>query len=277
MLVWDLVSGKELCVFSRFDDYPLGSAAVSADGKIVCCRGARRINLDLPEQYRKLGPDPAPVAQAAWYAEWGVWAWTRELLLRERLAGHEVPALLLARSDWMCGDTDGAREAFDLAVARHETPAWYATLCMSVGNDPLVIHFTQPATRPSDPVESHPLSLPLAGSVLSAGDVKDLIPLIGKEVTVEGIVAESVWSKNAKHLDIVFQGDTEDTPGLVCVLHRENRAAFDAAFDSDARTAFSGARLRVHGTLIPYTGKRAELKGWPQIDLEDVKQVTIVK
>ena len=102
-------------------------------------KGTGRINLLLARRYRDLLHDPAPAARAEWYGEWGVWAWARELLERERVAGRDCPPLLLARANWMCGDYDSARRAFNLAVARHEAPAWYAALCLTVADTPPTI------------------------------------------------------------------------------------------------------------------------------------------
>jgi serine/threonine protein kinase/WD40 repeat protein len=275
--VWDLISGKEQGILCNGDDLAVNTVAVSADGKIVFSRAARRINLRLPEEYRELQADPSPVAQAAWDAQWGVWGFARELLLREQLAGHEVPQLLLARADWMCGDIEGARKAFGLAVDRRETPAWYAALCLSVSDNPKIIPAGAPATRPTDPIESNSLAPPLADGVLGAENVDDLKQLMGKEVTVEGVVYQSLWNKNGKHMDIFFRGQDEDAPGLICLISSANRRKFDDAFNSDASAAFSGARLRVHGTLGPYSGKHPEYKGRPQIELDDPTQVTVVK
>jgi serine/threonine protein kinase/WD40 repeat protein len=275
--VWDLISGNEQGILCNGDDFKDNTVAVSADGKIVFGRAARRINLRLPEQYRQLQADPSPVAQAAWDAQWGVWGFARALLLREELAGQKVPQLLLARADWMCGDIEGARKAFELAVDRHETPPWYAALCLSVSDDPKIIPAGAPASRPTDPIEPSPLAPPPAEGVLAAENVDDLNQLMGKEVTVEGVVYQSLWSKNGNHMDIFFSGREDNAPALICVISSANRRKFDDAFNSDASSAFSGARLRVRGTLGPYSGKHAEYKGWPQIELDDPAQVTVVK
>ena len=114
----------------------------------------------------------------------------RELLLREKDAGRDVDALLLARADWMCGDMDGARQEFSAAVARNEVPAWYADLCLSVDDTPLALADRPPAARPPDPPQGKAVASDLAPGVISAADLPALKAAInnGNEITIEGFV-----------------------------------------------------------------------------------------
>lgn len=274
---WDLTTGQEQCVLYSGDYFDRGSMTTSRDGTVVIAKGARVIDLKLPEQFRALSHDSSPSVRAAWYASWGAWSWARQLLMREQAAGHDVPALLLARANWACGDNEGARHAFDLAVRHHEVPDWYAAMCLTVGDVPLTVPPRTSTLRPPDPIETRPLPPPLADGIIAASSVAELKGVIGHDVIVEGVVKESLWSKRAKHLEIVFEGDPDGTPGLICLLSHKNRDAFDAAFEGDAAQAFANARLRIKGNLILYNGKEVSLKGWPEIELEDPKQVTIVK
>jgi len=276
--IWDLATGEpQILLAQRVGFGRRQCMATTPDGKTVYAAHNGRINLMLPRLYRELQSNPSALVRAQWYAEWGAWAWVRELLVREQTAGHRVPSLLLARAHWMCGDMAGARREFDAAVALREVPAWYADLCLSVDETPLTVADQAPASRPPDPPRWKAVASDLPPGVLSAADLPALKAALGKDIVAEGFVRESLWSKKGKHLTIKFAGKSEQEVGLVCVVSHKDREAFDDAFDDDAAAAFSGARLRVRGKLVPYDGKVAELKGWPQIDLDDPKQVTIVK
>jgi WD40 repeat protein/tetratricopeptide (TPR) repeat protein len=286
--VFEMASGRERLVLdSTLDDlavtstytgtyYP-NSMAASPDGAIVVAKGAGRISFTLPRLYRELLRAPSPLRQTDFYSEWGLWAWVRELLERERAAGRDCPPLLLARANWMCGDYKSARRAFDLAVATHATPAWYAALCSSVGDNPPTAAPLPATPRPKDTLEQLPAAEPLPEGVLAAAELPVLTSLIGKEVVVEGVVSDSAWSRSGKVMNIRFAGVEEGKLGLFSCLFLKDRAAFDSAFGGDAAGAFSGARLRIRGALDHYGGFDFSLKGQPQMILTDPKQVTIVE
>jgi WD40 repeat protein/tRNA A-37 threonylcarbamoyl transferase component Bud32 len=286
---WDRDSGHDELVLDPIGQDYVNNMRVSPDGTVVYAVHDGRINLAWPRQYRELLRSGSPISRAVWYAEWGLWNWTRELLERERAAGHDVPALLSARACWMCGDQQRARHAFELAVARKEVPAFYADLCLSALETPPVIQPGSPGPREPDNFPASVASAPLGKEMLSTADVQTLKSMIGKEVTAEGLVATSLWTRKGKHLYVEFAGTEEDAPpsdavggnsnpvGLVCEISENYREEFDKAFGGDAASAFTGARLRVHGRIQPYDGKDAALKGWPQIKLKDPTQVAIVR
>ena len=245
------------------------------DGKAVIAKGSARINLLLPRLYRELSRNPSPVAQAEWYAEYGLWAWTRELLEREHAAGREVPALSMARANWMCGDYVAARGAFEQAVARREVPAGYAELCLAVGDTPPTIDLLPPKVRHSigaDPTE------PVLGSPttpLAASDSTALRERAGHDVVVEGDAIESLWSSTGKVMQIQFAGDKQNKLGLQCAILEVNRKKFDSAFAGDVADALGGARLRVRGKLTTFGGYN-DIQGRPEIIVDEPQQVTIL-
>jgi len=283
-----MASGRERLVLdSTFDDraatstdtgtYGPNTLAASGDGTVVVAKGTGRINLLLARRYRDLMRNTSPVALAQWYAEWSTWAWARELLERERIAGRDCPPLLLARASWMCGDYDSARRAFDLAAGRHEVPVWYTALCLSVADTPPTIAPPPAVARPKDIHDHPPAAKPLPDGVLAAGELQALNSLIAKDVIVEGVVTDCAWSRSGKVMNITFASVEAGKSGLLAFVFLKNRAAFDRAFDGDAATAFSGARLRLRGTLVRYGGFDEVLKGRPSISLTDPKAVTIVE
>jgi serine/threonine protein kinase/WD40 repeat protein len=285
---FEMPTGRERLVLdSTFDDratattdtgtYGINTLAASGDGAIAIAKGTGRISFTLPRRYRELSLAPSLLRQADLYAEWGLWAWVRDLLERERAAGRPCPALLLARADWMCGDYDAARRAFDLAASRHEAPAWYAKLCGSVGDTPPTIAPMAAVARPKDPLEQMPATAPLPDGILAAAEIPVLKARISQDVVVEGVVANTAWSRSGKVMNIHFASVEEGKSGLFCCVFLKERAAFDAAFGGDVASAFSGARLRIRGTLVPYGGFDDSLKGGPELILSDPQQVTIVE
>jgi hypothetical protein len=215
--------------------------------------------------------------RAAAYARFGLWPWAGQLIDAERSAGRDVPPLLAARAHWMCNDLPTARRYFQQAVAGGEIPQWYVEACLAAGSGGRIITPLPAAPRGADPQAPAAVE-PLAAGVISAADISTLQTMIGteNEVVVEGTVLESKWSKQGKHMTVLFAG-SEGKTGLVCTLSRKDREAFDAAFDGDVASALAGKRLRVRGEIVNYDGKSADLKGWPQIVLKDPKQVQILK
>jgi eukaryotic-like serine/threonine-protein kinase len=283
---WDMSTRHEQLVLdSTFDEraitntdtsnYAINTLAASDDGTSAMAKGIGRLDFTLPRRYRELQRDASPVARAEWYAQWGLWAWTRAVLQREQAAGREVPAVLLARASWMCGDYEAARRAFDLAVTAREVPASYAALCLTVGDTPPTTAARASAARTPDPGARAAATAPLPKGVLAAADVGAIKAMTGQDIIVEGVVTDSAWSRTGKVMNIQFAG--HGTPGLFCCVFQAKRAAFDAAFGGDAAAQFSGARIRLRGKLVVYAGFDPALKGWPEIILDDPQQVTIVQ
>ena len=286
--VFEMAPGRERLVLdSTFDDrataatdtgtYGINTLAASGDGSIAIAKGTGRISFTLSRRYRELSLAPSPLRQADLYAEWGLWAWVRDLLERERVAGRQCPAALLARANWMCGDYDSARRGFDLAVGRHELSAWHGALCASVGDTPPTTAPLPAVSRPKDPLEQSPAAEPLPDGILAAAEVPALLSQMGKEVVVEGVVADSAWSRSGKVMNIRFASVEEGKNGLFSCIFLKDRATFDGAFSGNVASAFSGAHLRLAGTLVLYGGFDEAMKGTPQMILTNPAQVTIVE
>jgi serine/threonine protein kinase/tetratricopeptide (TPR) repeat protein/WD40 repeat protein len=282
--VWDLTTGSEELVLESIPHYvtkqfsghiyDLNTLLATPDGKVIVAKGTGRINLKLPSQYRELQQNTSPVARAEWYAEWGLWTWSRQLLQRERSAGRDVPALLLARADWLCSDYEGAKRAFELAVARAEVPKWYADLCLSVGDIPPTITASpiQSSPESKDQLPANPL---LPGGVLSAAEPDRLLAEIGNDVVADGVVVDSLWAELNGQMNIEFAGG--NVYSLVCTIPHRRRQAFDAAFGGDVANTLRGSEIRVHGKLGQYYGVNTDIKGCPQMQLDEPSQITIIQ
>jgi len=85
----------------------------------------------------------------------------------------------------MVGNTAAARQSFDLAVSRHEVPAWYADLCLSADTSSSRIAQSPPRPRPADPGRRQtPRSLP--AGVLSVTEFDKLKAAKGQAHATSG-------------------------------------------------------------------------------------------
>jgi serine/threonine protein kinase/WD40 repeat protein len=273
--LWDIKAREEQFKFDVSPQPGHDHVVTSLDGSIIFSPASGRINLAAPRMARDLVRQPTIAARAAWCAEWGAWAWARELLVREQAAPRDPPAALVARAQWMCGDARAAQIAFRLAVVRGELPGWYADLCLSAADRPVVWTASAPAEKPAEVIFGAARAN-LPENVIAASDTTRLKALMDKEVTVQGDVVHSTWNKSGKHLFLEF-GGSDPTGHLVCRISHKYRAEFDAVFSGDASSAFSGARVRIRGTVMEYDGSIPFMKGWPQIDVTDPSQVIILK
>jgi hypothetical protein len=95
-------------------------------------------------------------------------------------------------------------------------------------------------------------------------------------VTVEGFVTQSKWNVSGKHMNIEFASPNPKRC-LFCRISHKLRKELDAAYSGDVAAALSGARVRIHGKLIEYNGSWQDRAGCPQIDIEEPKDVMIVR
>src|SRR5207247_4522824 len=100
---------------------------------------------------------------------------------------------------------------------------------------------------------------------------------LGKDITAQGVVSDSVWSPGRGAIYIQFRGDYPTGNGLICLIDSADKKKFDEAFGGDAAGAFAGTRLRVSGKPILFNDSLHERRGWPQIDLHDPSQVRIIE
>lgn len=278
--VWDVASSKEQLILDRGTGLDPYKMVALPDGKQLFAAHVGRIDLAFPDALAKLDANSPAIDRAAIYARLGLWSWVKELLDRERQAGRDLPPLLAARASWMCGDQAAARRYFNQAVLANEIPQWYADACLAAGDDGRTIEPAAVSDRGPDP-QSTPTTEPsdLPAGALAATDLTNLRALINtpKIAVVQGTVLQATWSKQGKRLEVLFAGSGTTRVGLVCELKEAYRAIFDKAFDGDAANAFSGKTLRVRGAVVAYSGKNADLTGWPQIVLQSPDQVQIIK
>jgi hypothetical protein len=274
--LWDLAAREERFKLDVSTAYGHDNIATSPDGSLIYSPGCGRVNLGVARLRRETAQNAALSSRAAWCAEWGAWAWARELLLREKAAGRAPPPLLLARAEWMCGEKSAARRAFQMAADRGEIPPWYAKLCASAGEEPIAWTAIQPARKPADVIPGM-ADVPLPSGVIAASDVKKILSLMSKEVTVEGDVIKSTWNLSGKHLNMEFASSDPSKMHLFCRISHKIRKELDAKCSGDAASAMSGARVRIHGTVIEYNGSWGSGKGCPQIDIDEPADVTIVR
>ena len=114
-----------------------------------------------------------------------------------------------------------------------------------------------------------------ASSIIAVSDKAALDANKAKEVTVEGVVREAAWSGSGKVMNISFDG-AEETK-LAAVVFSKNKDRINQAFSGDAAKAWTGAKLRIRGTLRQYGGKVADRAGHPEITISDPSQVTVVE
>lgn len=90
----------------------------------------------------------------------------------------------------------------------------------------------------------------------------------GREVLAEGVVDKASWSGTGKVLTIEFKG--VDRRKFSAVAFEKLKERLDKAFMGDAAKDFTGAKIRIRGTVSDY-------KGSLQIVIGDPSQITIVE
>ena len=114
-----------------------------------------------------------------------------------------------------------------------------------------------------------------APAVVDAGDQAALTANLGKEVVVEGVVDRAAWSNSGKVMTIDFKDVDKSKFGAVAFVKLKER--LDKAFMGDAAKDFTGAKLRIRGTIAKYGGKVESLKDSLQVVITDPAVVTIVE
>jgi len=246
------------------------------DGSGLYIHGLGVLDFTLPRRLRDAGTEPTAPALADIYARHGLWGWAHRLLEREAAAGRAVPVLLRARASWVCGDYDRAPSLFDDAARAGECSASYARLCASVGDEPGSLIPGAFAARGPDPDAPDASTDSVSPDAIPASDVARLRTLYGQDVTVEGRVAASAWSSTGKSMMINFTDASGGGNGMLAVLFKRDREAFDRAFDGDAAARFVGARVRITGKVENYGGYLTRWKDTPQIILDNPDQVTVL-
>jgi hypothetical protein len=273
--VWDVAARQEKLVLDTGSIFAVNTLVSNPAGTKIIAARCGTIDLRLPEKIRGLAQSPSLLNRAELYASFGLWNWIEALVTRNSSDRESIPALLQARAHWVAGNSVAARQAFELAVARHEVPGWYAELCLSADTQTGPIAQSTPQDRPADPGRRQaPASLP--EGVLGVSEFDKLKAAIGQEVVVEGNVRTSTWSSTGNVLNIFFEGDAPRNPALLAIVYKDQRPKFDAAFNGDVAAAFAGARLHIKGRVVPYGGYSSRYTGWPEIILDDPAQVTIV-
>ena len=117
-----------------------------------------------------------------------------------------------------------------------------------------------------------PTTLP---TVVQASDQATIAASVGKEVVVEGVVSKAEWSRSGKVLNVAF--DHADASKFVVVAFAKLRERLDKSFTGDAAKDFTGAKLRIRGTISKYNGKNEAQKDLLQVVIGDPSQVTIVE
>ena len=95
-----------------------------------------------------------------------------------------------------------------------------------------------------------------------------------KDAIVEGVVERAEWSRSGKVMNVEFKGAAN---GLLAVVFERHRARLDEQYAGDLAKALAGAKVRIKGTIKPYGGRVASMKGRPQIIIEDGHQITILE
>lgn len=128
-----------------------------------------------------------------------------------------------------------------------------------------------PASRPAS---SRP------ASEILASDEGALARSVDMDVTIEGDVIASTWSRSGKVLNVAFANADGKTPspgtGLTAVIFSQNRAGFDAAFSGDVAKALSGAHVKITGKLVAYGGYDEKMKGSKQVVLRKPEQIVSI-
>ena len=125
----------------------------------------------------------------------------------------------------------------------------------------LGVHLALAQTAPS----THPV-------VIDVTDKAAVEAAMDREALVEGVVERAEWSRSGKVMNIEFKGAEN---GLLAVVFERKRQQLDEAFAGDLTKALTGAKVRIKGTIKPYGGRAAAMKGRPQIIIEDGQQITI--
>jgi DNA/RNA endonuclease YhcR with UshA esterase domain len=112
-------------------------------------------------------------------------------------------------------------------------------------------------------------------AVIDATDDAALRARMNQAVIVRGTVARAEWSRSGKVMNIDFEGAGEN--GLMAVVFERNRKTLDTAFGGDLAKALGGAEVRIDGEIKPYGGRVEAFKDRPQIIIERVNQITIVR
>ncbi len=277
--VWDVENHREEFTLVRnVDGQGTNTMIGTPDGSTVTIRGLRSFDFTLPRTRRAMMGSPDDlVARADYYARIGLWGWADQLVERATAAGRIVPEITRARTAWMCGRYDSAKESFARAAKAGEVPQYYADLCASVGDEPPRIKLCDAVPRTPDVFSIPTTNVAASEGAISAADIPRLRSMIQTEVTVEGVVGLSSWSTSGKVLNIGFLNQQGEPEGMLCVIFKTNRQQFDAAFGGDAANTFANARLRVRGKIVRYAGYATKLKDWPEMILTDPSQVTILK
>jgi hypothetical protein len=122
--------------------------------------------------------------------------------------------------------------------------------------------------RAADPT-TQPVLLDVSQSRAAFDDAR------GKDVVVQGIVSSAQWSASGKVMNIEFRNAGRSR--FLAVAFERIRAKLDEGFGGDAPKAFTGAKIRIHGTLETYGGAVESMKGRPQIVIASGDQVTILE
>ncbi|MDW8262640.1 MAG: hypothetical protein RMJ35_08945 [Phycisphaerales bacterium] len=116
---------------------------------------------------------------------------------------------------------------------------------------------------------------PAGHVVIDASDKAAIDQHMNRHVIVTGEIQRAAWSRSGKVLNIEFKNTQESK--LIAVIFERKRKEFDEAFGGDVAKALSGAKVRLEGTIKPYGGREEAKKGWPQIILDQITQITIVE
>jgi DNA/RNA endonuclease YhcR with UshA esterase domain len=104
-------------------------------------------------------------------------------------------------------------------------------------------------------------------NAILATDKEAIDAAMDQEATVEGTVSDAKWSTSGKVFVIKFEGT--DTTQFQAVLFSKSREAMEKAFGGDLGTAFTGAKIQVHGKLQTF-------KEHPEITVNNPDQIVVV-
>ena len=110
--------------------------------------------------------------------------------------------------------------------------------------------------------------------VMPATDVPALRAAVGRDVTVEGDVADVVPHRSG--LATTIQLDSGSGEALLGVVFSSRAPAIESKLGGALREKLLGQRIRLKGTLESYGGRNPAWAGWPQITLDDPVMIELV-
>jgi DNA/RNA endonuclease YhcR with UshA esterase domain len=128
-----------------------------------------------------------------------------------------------------------------------------------------LLYLLSASTRAQDAPTTNPSTQP-AGEAINVKDAEKLKGMIGQDATIRGTVRE-VFTPQSGSVKI-FNFDGIDRRAFNVVIRKDFFEAINAGFGGDVEAA-------VKGKTITVTGKIAEYRGNPQIQLEKPEQLQI--